>query len=178
MSTNSGSGSSGGAGGARGRRKRGGSSRPPRRQRLTRVEETSAGGLVLRIEDGQAWAALIGRLDRRKRLIWSMPKGHVEEGETAEQAAVREASEETGILSRVIAPLGSVVNCQYPATVGASPVNMGIQVMEAVLEALSRARPDRASAKISSMSGTRGGKLVRAPTGVRATLGRSSRPAM
>jgi N-methylhydantoinase B len=47
---------------------------------------------------------------------------------------------------RIIAPPGSVVNCQYPATVGASPVNVGIQIMEAVLEALSKARPDRAVA--------------------------------
>ena len=47
---------------------------------------------------------------------------------------------------KVIAPLGSVVNCQYPATVGASPVNVGIQVMEAVLEALSKAVPHRAVA--------------------------------
>jgi|TARA_B100000315_G_scaffold258672_1_gene311633 N-methylhydantoinase B len=43
-------------------------------------------------------------------------------------------------------PEGSVVNCAYPATTGASPVNVGIQVMEAVLEALSKARPDRAVA--------------------------------
>ena len=47
---------------------------------------------------------------------------------------------------KVIAPLGSVVNCKYPATVGASPVNVGNQVMEAVLEALSKAMPDRAVA--------------------------------
>jgi N-methylhydantoinase B len=47
---------------------------------------------------------------------------------------------------KVIAPLGSVVNCQYPATVGASPVNVGNQVMEAVLEALSKALPHRAAA--------------------------------
>ena len=47
---------------------------------------------------------------------------------------------------QVVAPLGSVVNCQYPATVGASPVNMGIQIMESVLEALSKARPERAVA--------------------------------
>src|SRR3972149_6529104 len=44
----------------------------------------------------------------------------------------------------VIAPPGSGVNCQYPATVGASPVNVGIQIMEAVAEALSKARPERA----------------------------------
>lgn len=79
-----------------------------RRPRLTRVEETSAGGLVLRLGQGEPEAALIGRLDRRKRLIWSMPKGHVEEGETTEQAAVREAEEETGIRSRVVAPLGVI----------------------------------------------------------------------
>ena len=47
---------------------------------------------------------------------------------------------------KVVAPLGSVVNCKYPATVGASPVNVGIQVMEAVLEALAKALPDRAVA--------------------------------
>jgi ADP-ribose pyrophosphatase YjhB (NUDIX family) len=79
-----------------------------RRPRLTRVEETSAGGLVLRLGQGGPEAALIGRLDRRKRLVWSMPKGHVEEGETTEQAAVREAEEETGIRSRVVAPLGVI----------------------------------------------------------------------
>jgi len=47
---------------------------------------------------------------------------------------------------KVVAPLGSVVNCKYPATVGASPVNVGIQVMEAVLEALAKALPGRAVA--------------------------------
>jgi N-methylhydantoinase B len=47
---------------------------------------------------------------------------------------------------RVIAPPGLVVNCEYPATVGASPVNIGTQVMEAVLEALSKAVPHRSVA--------------------------------
>lgn len=53
-------------------------------------------------------AALIGRLDRRGRLLWSLPKGHLEDGETAEQAAVREVREETGIVGEVLAPLGSI----------------------------------------------------------------------
>src|SRR5450756_1742388 len=47
---------------------------------------------------------------------------------------------------KIIAPPGSVVNCQYPATVGASPVNVGNQVMEAVLEAMSKAIPQRSCA--------------------------------
>ncbi|MFQ5656313.1 MAG: hydantoinase B/oxoprolinase family protein [Candidatus Methylomirabilales bacterium] len=47
---------------------------------------------------------------------------------------------------KIINPPGTVINAQYPATVGASPVNVGTQVMEAVLEAMSKARPSRAQA--------------------------------
>ena len=70
------------------------------------MDETSAGGVVLDAE--QANVALIGRLDRRGRLLWSLPKGHIEEGETPEQTAVREVAEETGISSKVLRPLGTI----------------------------------------------------------------------
>jgi len=49
-------------------------------------------------------AALIARHDRRGRLVWSLPKGHVEAGETPADAAVREVEEETGIRGVVLAP--------------------------------------------------------------------------
>lgn len=78
------------------------------RPRLPRVEETSAGGLVVDLRHSSPRAALIGRLDRRGRLIWSLPKGHVEQGESREQAAVREVAEETGITGHVLAELGSI----------------------------------------------------------------------
>ena len=78
------------------------------RRSLRRVEEVSAGGLVLDRRAPDARAALIGRLDRRGRLLWSLPKGHVEAGETAADTAVREVQEETGILGRVIATLGTI----------------------------------------------------------------------
>lgn len=81
---------------------------PPAPRRLQRVEETSAGGLVLDGRRADARAALIGRVDRRGRLLWSLPKGHLEPGETAEQTAVREVAEETGITGRVVAPLGTI----------------------------------------------------------------------
>jgi N-methylhydantoinase B len=46
----------------------------------------------------------------------------------------------------VIARPGSVCNAQYPATVGGSPVNVGTQILEATVMALSKARPDKAIA--------------------------------
>lgn len=41
-------------------------------------------------------------------MLWSLPKGHIEEGESTESAAIREVHEETGIVGRVIAPLGVI----------------------------------------------------------------------
>jgi len=75
---------------------------------LRRVNETSAGGLVLDRRGPDARGALIGRLDRRGRLLWSLPKGHVEEGETEPQTAVREVMEETGIHGAVLGKLGTI----------------------------------------------------------------------
>ncbi|ANW67309.1 NUDIX hydrolase [Mycolicibacterium murale] len=79
--------------------------------RLRTVHETSAGGLVIDGLDGpfeEQVAALIGRIDRRGRMLWSLPKGHIEQGETAEQTAIREVAEETGIEGKVLAALGSI----------------------------------------------------------------------
>nr|WP_245694691.1 NUDIX hydrolase [Actinopolyspora mzabensis] len=70
------------------------------------MDETSAGGLV--VDGGWENAAVIGRSDRRGRLLWSLPKGHIETGETPEETAAREVSEETGIIGRVIRPIGTI----------------------------------------------------------------------
>ncbi|OBH57079.1 DNA mismatch repair protein MutT [Mycobacterium mantenii] len=91
-------------------------SRRPRATRrgpdqLRTVHETSAGGLVIDGLDGpreSQVAALIGRIDRRGRMLWSLPKGHIELGETAEQTAIREVAEETGIRGSVLAALGRI----------------------------------------------------------------------
>ncbi len=75
------------------------------------MHETSAGGLVIDGIDGprnEQVAALIGRVDRRGRMLWSLPKGHIEQGETAEQTAIREVAEETGIRGSVLAALGRI----------------------------------------------------------------------
>ena len=82
-------------------------------------DETSAGGLVVsglaecvdandQVDLSRLYVALIGRLDRRGRLLWSMPKGHVENGEAKEVTAEREVWEETGISGEVFADLGMI----------------------------------------------------------------------
>lgn len=72
------------------------------------VEETSAGGLVVDLGAARPAAAVIARVNRAGRVEWCLPKGHLEAGETPEQAAVREIAEETGIVGRVLAPLGTI----------------------------------------------------------------------
>jgi ADP-ribose pyrophosphatase YjhB (NUDIX family) len=79
-----------------------------RRTRLKRVDEVSAGGLVVDLDGDVPLGALIGRVDRRGRLLWSLPKGHVEPGETPEQAAIREVQEETGISGVILGSLGTI----------------------------------------------------------------------
>ena len=46
----------------------------------------------------------------------------------------------------VIAPEGLVVNAKYPAPMGGAPVNMGVNIFEAVMMAMSEAVPNRAAA--------------------------------
>jgi len=79
-----------------------------RGRRLRTVDETSAGGIVVDRRNDPPVAAVIARLDRRGRLLWSLPKGHVEEGESTQEAAVREVEEETGIRGRMLAELGVI----------------------------------------------------------------------
>jgi 8-oxo-dGTP pyrophosphatase MutT (NUDIX family) len=79
-------------------------------QYTKRVDEVSAGGLVINFS-GSA-GLLIGRVDlkdaSRERLLWSLPKGHIEVGESPEEAALREVMEETGIESKIAHSLGVI----------------------------------------------------------------------
>jgi 8-oxo-dGTP pyrophosphatase MutT (NUDIX family) len=59
---------------------------------------------VARTVDGQ-WEYLLVEA-RRSRGEWVLPKGHIEPGETPEEAAVREVQEEAGVRAAVIARAG------------------------------------------------------------------------
>jgi 8-oxo-dGTP pyrophosphatase MutT (NUDIX family) len=67
-------------------------------------EHASAGGVVARVEDGRVYIALVGERGLSKFVL---PKGHVEAGETLEQAAAREIEEEAGFTQlALVTPLG------------------------------------------------------------------------
>lgn len=61
-------------------------------------QERSAGGLVIREDEVLLVKDRYGR--------WTLPKGHVEPGETDEEAALREIREETGVRGKILRPLG------------------------------------------------------------------------
>jgi 8-oxo-dGTP pyrophosphatase MutT (NUDIX family) len=64
------------------------------------------------IDRSKTKGLLIGRIDvrdkSREKLLWSLPKGHIEEGESPEAAAIREVKEETGIESEISKSLGVI----------------------------------------------------------------------
>ena len=67
--------------------------------------EFSAGGVVV---DDHGQFLLIRARDLRNRPVWTLPKGTLAEGETSEQAALREVCEETGYHCRVVRELEAV----------------------------------------------------------------------
>lgn len=70
--------------------------------------EVSAGGVVFRTGPDGPELAMASRRTRRGELAWGLPKGLIEPQESAEQAAVREVREETGLETAVEGDLGVV----------------------------------------------------------------------
>jgi 8-oxo-dGTP pyrophosphatase MutT (NUDIX family) len=68
--------------------------------------EISAGGVVYRRDGEGIEVVLASRRTRRGELAWGLAKGGIEEDESAEDAAVREVREETGMTAEIEASLG------------------------------------------------------------------------
>jgi 8-oxo-dGTP pyrophosphatase MutT (NUDIX family) len=86
---------------------------PPERPRgavarLRTAAATSAGGIVVRKE--QQGPSLVVGMRRRDRDLatWTLPKGTPDPGETVEETAIREVTEETGLEVRIVGPLPSI----------------------------------------------------------------------
>ncbi|MBW1845357.1 MAG: NUDIX domain-containing protein [Deltaproteobacteria bacterium] len=76
---------------------------------MTKRREVSAGGVVYRRVEGEIEIAIAEQRDRiTHRTTTRLPKGKIDPGESAADAAVREVAEEIGLRARVVAALGSV----------------------------------------------------------------------
>jgi 8-oxo-dGTP pyrophosphatase MutT (NUDIX family) len=72
---------------------------------LRTARATSAGGVVHRSFDGRIQVALV---HRRAPVLWALPKGTPDSGETTEETALRETREETGLEVEIETQLRSI----------------------------------------------------------------------
>jgi 8-oxo-dGTP pyrophosphatase MutT (NUDIX family) len=81
-----------------------------KRRRRATPREISAGGVVVRgsdvLDDEQVVVIVPTRRAPNGARVLGLPKGHVDPGETALQAAQREVREETGIVAEPVRELG------------------------------------------------------------------------
>ncbi|HEX6906635.1 MAG TPA: NUDIX domain-containing protein [Terriglobales bacterium] len=83
------------------------------------LREFSAGGVVLRWTQGKWWAAVIEpqretpvdkkpHSRRQPPAVLALPKGLVDPGEKAEETAIREVGEETGVEAELVSKLADI----------------------------------------------------------------------
>jgi 8-oxo-dGTP pyrophosphatase MutT (NUDIX family) len=63
-----------------------------------------SGAIVVRLDGSEPQVLLVTA--KRNPRNWIFPKGHIEKGESAEDAALREAREEAGVVGKLIGPAG------------------------------------------------------------------------
>jgi len=72
---------------------------------LRTARATSAGGVVHRSVEGHVQVVLV---HRRAPVLWALPKGTPDSGETIEETALRETREETGLQVEIERPLSAI----------------------------------------------------------------------
>jgi uncharacterized protein involved in tolerance to divalent cations/8-oxo-dGTP pyrophosphatase MutT (NUDIX family) len=96
---------------------------PPSEREPRTVNEVSAGGVIYRRGASGFEIALI-----HVRSRWGLPKGHVEEGERVEQAALREVREETGLEGKLARKLGDIRYSYRDKTKEGEPIRIAKRV--------------------------------------------------
>jgi 8-oxo-dGTP pyrophosphatase MutT (NUDIX family) len=64
-----------------------------------------AGGIAFRASGRDLSILLV--TSKKQQGFWIFPKGHIEPGETAAQAGVRETEEEAGVTGELLGPVGA-----------------------------------------------------------------------
>ena len=82
----------------------------------SKMNEFSAGGVIVSGSD----ILLVKVKNLSGKIVWTFPKGHIEKGETAAAAALREVLEETGYSCEITRPLSST---RYTFTFGEKRIN-------------------------------------------------------
>jgi 8-oxo-dGTP pyrophosphatase MutT (NUDIX family) len=105
--------------------------------RLRTTTATSAGGIVVRRDDGTPHLVVGSRRRERDGRTWTLPKGTPNPGETREETAIREVAEETGLEVRITRPLDSI---EYSFVQGGARIHKTVHyfLMEPIGGELSR----------------------------------------
>jgi 8-oxo-dGTP pyrophosphatase MutT (NUDIX family) len=69
------------------------------------LNQVSAGGVVFRNTGSDIQVVIVKVVPEQR---WQLPKGIVDEGETLEEAALREVREESGMTAEIVAPLETI----------------------------------------------------------------------
>ncbi|WP_030917388.1 NUDIX hydrolase [Streptomyces sp. NRRL B-24720] len=79
---------------------------------MTQQTETEQQGIstAIIVDSDSGRVLMIRRREREGKLLWAFPGGGIEAGETPEQAAVRETSEEVGLEVKSVRTLGDRVH--------------------------------------------------------------------
>ncbi|QFR39536.1 NUDIX domain-containing protein [Candidatus Gracilibacteria bacterium 28_42_T64] len=85
---------------------------------MAKIYEKSSGGIVYRKKEGKIEVLLLKWLNSRNKEIYVIPKGHIEDGEVAKDTAVREISEEAGLMKKDLEVIKFITKLNYTFTAG------------------------------------------------------------
>ncbi len=85
---------------------------------MAKIYEKSSGGIVYRKKNNKIEVLLLKWLNSRNKEIYVIPKWHIEEGEVAKDTAIREISEEAGLVSNDLEVIKFITKLNYTFTAG------------------------------------------------------------